>query len=250
MENFSKAALAKLNVSRNCYYVYRLIDPRTYETFYVGKGSGNRVFQHSKDAEKLISKKQDEGDDGLSLKIKLINDIKAAGKEVICLIHRWGLTEDEAFEVEAALIDAYSGLSNIQSGHGTDYGVITVDDFEAMADIREYAEPEEDYIIIKTTKGAIEANGNLYEATRRCWRASLDNAKKYKYVLSVIGGIVKEVYEIDNKDDWFKMENRIAFKGHVSTNQNLLSLKGKLIPEKYRTKGAANPFMYKKNTSE
>ena len=27
-------------------YVYRLIDPRNGETFYVGKGRGNRVFAH------------------------------------------------------------------------------------------------------------------------------------------------------------------------------------------------------------
>ncbi|AHI27618.1 hypothetical protein H845_3717 (plasmid) [Komagataeibacter xylinus E25] len=29
------------------YYVYRLVDPRNGETFYVGKGKGNRVFQHA-----------------------------------------------------------------------------------------------------------------------------------------------------------------------------------------------------------
>ena len=36
-------------------YVYRLIDPRNGETFYVGKGKGNRVFAHVC-AEKKISK--------------------------------------------------------------------------------------------------------------------------------------------------------------------------------------------------
>lgn len=31
-------------------YVYRLIDPRNEETFYVGKGKGNRVFNHAEGA--------------------------------------------------------------------------------------------------------------------------------------------------------------------------------------------------------
>ena len=29
-------------------YVYRLIDPRNGETFYVGRGKGDRVFHHAK----------------------------------------------------------------------------------------------------------------------------------------------------------------------------------------------------------
>lgn len=77
-----------LDPKRN-YYVYRLIDPRTYQTFYVGKGKGDRVFQHVKDAKSLISKDEDE----LSLKISLILDIIASGKQVIIVIHRRGLTQ-------------------------------------------------------------------------------------------------------------------------------------------------------------
>ena len=34
-------------------YVYRLIDPRNGETFYVGKGKGNRVFSHIQAEENL-----------------------------------------------------------------------------------------------------------------------------------------------------------------------------------------------------
>ena len=38
-ESFSKGALDKLNSNgNNKYYVYRLIDPRSFQTFYVGKG--------------------------------------------------------------------------------------------------------------------------------------------------------------------------------------------------------------------
>lgn len=32
------------------YYVYCLYDPRTSKIFYIGKGKGNRVFQHQMDA--------------------------------------------------------------------------------------------------------------------------------------------------------------------------------------------------------
>ena len=42
MKSFPKEIFPKLK-----YYVYRLIDPRNGETFYVGKGKGDRVFAHA-----------------------------------------------------------------------------------------------------------------------------------------------------------------------------------------------------------
>lgn len=221
------------------YYVYRLIDPRTFQTFYVGKGCGDRVFQHVKGVKSLICK----NDDAISLKSQQIIEILECGKQVISIIHRWGLTESEAFEVEAALIDAYPGLTNIQSGHDAERGAITIEEFERFVQATDYEEPLEDYVLIKTSVNAIQANGSLYDATRMSWRASLEKASQYKYVLSVISGIVREVYEAS----WYQEESgRIAFNGEVSTNENLRSLIGKRIPDKYRQKGAANPFIYKK----
>lgn len=224
------------------YYVYRLVDPRTLQTFYVGKGCGDRVFQHViNNVKSLISQNGDE--DEFSLKSQTIAEILGSGKKVISIIHRRGLTEDEAFEVEAALIDAYPGLTNIQNGHGYDRGAITVEDLYELAGTKVYSEPVEDYIIIKTSLNAINNNGSLYDATRICWRAKLDKAKNYKYVFAVINGVVQEVYEVNR---WYQYNStRIAFEGAPATN-HMAAFKKKLIPAEYRTKGVANPFLYKK----
>ena len=69
-------------------------------------------------------------------------------------------------------------------------------------------------------------------------------AESYKYVLAVVNGIVREVYEVNR---WYQYnQDRIAFEGVVSNQQSMVALKGKLIPSIYRQKGNANPFLYKK----
>lgn len=68
------------------FYVYRLIDPRNGETFYVGKGTADRVFAHAE--EKL------EGVDAVSERLRRIREIRAAGFKVAHVIHRHGLTRE------------------------------------------------------------------------------------------------------------------------------------------------------------
>ena len=70
MEKFSEKSLLSLGD----YYVYGLIDPRNRKTFYIGKGTGNRVFEHE-----LESRGNPESE---RLKLKTIAEIKAAGLEV------------------------------------------------------------------------------------------------------------------------------------------------------------------------
>ena len=72
----------------NKYYVYRLVDPRNLQTFYIGKGCGDRVFQHANGVVKKIALGLDE--EIISLKEKLIKEIISAGKKVLPIIHRRG----------------------------------------------------------------------------------------------------------------------------------------------------------------
>src|SRR5512133_3061183 len=113
MESFPPEVVHRLKT-----YVYRLIDPRNGETFYVGKGKGNRVFAHIRAEQSL------DGDE-LTDKLQRIRDIRLAGFAVAHVIHRHGMDDETAFEVEAALIEAYPGLTNDVGGtHSNDYGVM------------------------------------------------------------------------------------------------------------------------------
>lgn len=67
-------------------YVYRLIDPRNGETFYVGKGRGNRLFAHIRGEQGI------EGDD-LDNRMRRIRQIRLAGFEVAHVIHRHGMDD-------------------------------------------------------------------------------------------------------------------------------------------------------------
>ena len=92
------------------YYVYLLIDPRTKKVFYVGKGKENRIFQHVYES----GRNTDPGE-----KIGKIREIHAAGQEVEHIVLRHCLTDKEAFEVEAAIIDYidHETLTNQVRGH-------------------------------------------------------------------------------------------------------------------------------------
>lgn len=57
-------------------YVYRLIDPRNGETFYVGKGKGNRVFAHANAELKTF---ENDEDDSASLKVGRIRESRTRG---------------------------------------------------------------------------------------------------------------------------------------------------------------------------
>ena len=225
-------------------YVYRLIDPRNGETFYVGRGRGNRVFEHVRVEQNL------EGDP-VDNKLKRIRQIRNAGFEVAHIIHRQGMDEHAAVEVEGALIDAYPGLTNVAGGAGnSDRGVA-----HAHEVVRRYAaEPavfRHRALLITVNRTAAERS--LYDATRFSWKLNKARAKQADVILATVQGMIVGAFVAD---EWLEStpENfatfedaspgRWGFRGHEAPPEFQKLYVGKRVPDEYRKRGSANPIKY------
>ena len=227
-------------------YVYRLIDPRNGETFYVGKGQGDRVFSHIRGEEKQM-----EGDE-LDNKLKRIREIRIARFDVAHVIHRHGMDDKTAFEVEAALIDAYPGLTNIVGGAGSnDYGAMHAQEIVS----RNGAEPANfDHVralLISVNRSATEAS-SLYEATRYAWKLNKSKAKQAEVVLAtrqgeIVGAFIARRWleaTAENFPGRDPVPGRFGFDGEEAPDAMKKLYVGKRVPDEYRRPGAANPIKY------
>ncbi|KAA3506458.1 LEM-3-like GIY-YIG domain-containing protein [Agrobacterium rosae] len=170
-------------------YVYRLIDPRNGETFYVGKGRNNRVFDHAAGLPEIST----DASQQLGAKLDRIRAIKNAGLNVLHVIHRHEIPDEAIFEVEASLIDAYPGLTNIQGGHASsDRGPMNhleLIDKYALPELP--LMPEHRLILININKLEDRSDRRgIYNLVRYCWRLSKARAETADYVLAVVRGIV------------------------------------------------------------
>lgn len=92
------------------FYVYFLIDPRSEQIFYVGKGLGNRIKHHAA----LVGRGR--SDNGA--KCRVISEIHSEGLSVCEVVFASGMTEPDAFSLERRLISRLRdfGLTNISGG--------------------------------------------------------------------------------------------------------------------------------------
>lgn len=239
---FSNEIIDQLN-----NYVYRLIDPRNGVTFYVGRGVGNRIFQH---VEGVLKLPEDTIEDDVSLKIGLIQEIHKAGLEVEHIIHRHNLEYSVAIEVEAALIDAYPGVTNINGGYGSDFGPLTTAEIITRYGA-EIAQLKHNVIMI-TINRTIKKH-NIYDATRFAWKINVERAKKADYILSVEKGLIVGIFRVKEwklaRRQYFPefsnfTNSRYGFIGIEADNDIRDMYLKKRIPDEFRKKGAAFPIKY------
>lgn len=178
------------------WYVYLLRDPRDGGVFYVGKGTGNRVFQHAQDAALLK--------DSEKPKLSRIRAIHAAGLQVVTELVRHHIpTEKMAYLVEAAVIDAMRAvgvkLSNeVQGHHSAVYGWASTAVAASVYDAPPLPHVDDALVMFKIPKLWTPAmtEAELYEATRGWWVLG-PKARRAKYALAVHKGVTRGVWRIE-----------------------------------------------------
>lgn len=204
-------------------YVYVLADA-SGRIFYVGKGGGNRIFEHVEEVRRLLAsdsmdplisaEDQDDRIDGLSPKRHRIAAMLRQGCEPLKYIVRMGLTPEQALFIEASLISVLDwqlggALTNQVAGHGTArFGLMTAEELEAtkgepfrLADLPTLTEAEEVVAINVNRRWAevVAGHSTLLEVSKGRWKLSRDRVSRCRYAIIHANGIVRGVFEINNQ---------------------------------------------------
>lgn len=234
------------------YYVYFLLDPETTKPFYVGKGKDNRVFNHVQCALEFET---------VNDKYDKIREIFSTGKKVEHIIVRHSLTEKEALEIEAALIDTFeflqSGLTNIVGGQKSiEKGLMTSDEVIRLYNAAPLNKISNDSVIININKQYKRGSGKdaIKNATKETWTIDKNKINNLKYVLSEFRGLIVEVFQVE---EWYEKDRGYnpnakrfgqtkkgyGFNGKVAPDEIRNAYINKSIAHK-KKKGAASAIRY------
>jgi len=199
---------------------------------------------------------EDVAQEPMSSKTKRISDIRQRGDIVIQKVIRFGLSEEEALSVEAALIDMVNQikpdtLTNQISGQGVAEGIIDAVDL-ATALSAEQLQTEKPVLLIKIErrwtrliakyKAAHQVPApEIYDSVAGNWKLSVQRANNAHCVLAVARGLVRGAY-IAKK--WFDSEEpgRKRFDG-VEAADPFNGFVGQSVAA-YFKKGSQNPIRY------
>ena len=222
------------------HYVYIYIDPRTGKPFYVGKGVGQRALAH------LSSEVEDQ-------KRQILQELESAGQKprIDILAHRLP-DKETALRVEAAVIDLFNldKLANRMRGwRSIELGRWPLADLVAHY----AAKPvhiDDPVLLIRINKlyRPGMSPDELYEVTRRAWRAGR-RRETARFACAVFEGVVREVYEIGQWRIALPREGeawegeRWEFVGEIADESIRSKYRDRRV-ESYFTRGSQNPIIY------
>lgn len=249
----SNPAQELLGDGQENYYVYALVDPRSQKIFYIGKGKGNRVSNHVQEAS--------DNPDSEKTKLTIIREIEKSGKKVLQYIIRSSLSEEEAFFLEACLIDVLNfkdfklntALSNIVLGHHRDKEKLLIEQFKTTIvttdELNSFYKTEPLTVfkhkvmainINKTYKSTSKPHPNIYEAVRKSWRINLARAEQAELVLAEYKGVVRAVFRPWR---WYSEDGkRYMFEGEKVEDKEIIDLYLNKTIE--RVPGSISPVRY------
>jgi len=261
-----------LGKEEDSYYVYMLCENvnGVRKPFYIGKGIEDRIIQHEISAEQEFEIKKDEfvkamysgdmlsGEDLLRQNNELIEKIREeigrknakinelGAENVVKVIVKWGLTKNEAFMAESALINAYcltdgrNSLTNIVNGHmsprekanrACSTKARTLEEFlkECAVEERYITEIKEPILFLNIKSmypkclqlAEEEQEKAIYDACRASWVLNEDMVKKVRYVFALYGSQVVGIYPV-NEDCWKqRREADESFPSELTENRQL-----------------------------
>lgn len=239
MNTFSNHVIDKI---RNYVYIYS--HPITNKIFYVGKGKGNRVFDHLKDKKECD-------------KVEYLRDLTEKGlkQKIEILIH--GIDDDSVLRIESAIIDliGINNLTNKQVGFkSAEFGRMTIQQI-ISAYSKQKIEISHPSLLIRINQEFRYSMNDLelYDITRGYWKINKSRAENVNYAFAVYNGIIQEVYKVNI---WLNAGDSMNFRGKVENTEDRYEFIGIIADEKIRNeykyksvedyfkKGNANPIMY------
>lgn len=197
------AFYSKHNDTRWYVYVYRYPqgEPDAGKAFYIGKGTGNRVFNHL-DLQIKADLKEVK-------KVQIIQELKSRNLSPDIELLQDSLSEADALAYETIAIDAVGieNLANLVSGHNSERSPIGLSD-----KVLQEAEILHNMLGIKFNRSFPlyfpnrlydsanpEHQQKLYECTTLQWvlRAERLKSEGIKYYCAIYRGVILDVFEMD-----------------------------------------------------
>lgn len=105
-------------------------------------------------------------------------------------------------------------------------------------------DPAHRLLYIKVRPQTVAERGSLYDAVRWAWRVNPARAADADWVVAVVDGVARGVFEVHEWRRSTENPGRFEFRGAQLHDDLARRYVGKLIPEAFRRRGMASPVLY------